>query len=262
MKISVVIPVYNSEKILKKLVFKIRKSIKKFTQNYEIILINDFSKDSSWNEILKIVKKYNNIKGINLDDNYGQHNAIMAGLKYTKGEYIVLMDDDLQHDPKYIEHIYQKLKSDYDVCYTKYINRKHETWKIALSLLSNFISSFLIKKPINIYASSFKGFKKKVAISLCNIKSPNIYIDSFIFQISKNVTSIDIHHLKRLSGRTNYNFKKLIILWSVMIFNMPINFSSPSFLYKYPLKLFVKNIIYLPTKKSNNKPYKIAKKTF
>jgi glycosyltransferase involved in cell wall biosynthesis len=262
MKISVVIPVYNSAKILKKLISKIRKSLKKFSKKNEIILINDFSKDTSWNEILKIVKKYNNIKGINLDNNYGQHNAIMAGLKYAKGEYVVLMDDDLQHDPKYIENICHKLQLNYDVCYTKYINRKHETWKIALSLFSNFISSFLINKPTNIYASSFKGFKKKIAVSLCKIKSTNIYIDSFIFQISKNITTININHLKRFSGSTNYSLKKLIILWSVMVINMPINFLSPSLLYKYPLKLIVKNIFYLPVKKTNNKPYNIAKKTF
>ena len=101
MNLSIIIPVYNSENILQNLAKEIDNALNKNIQR-ELILINDFSKDNSWEMIKKLTQSYSYIKGINLVSNYGQHNAISAGLHYASGEYIVMMDDDLQHDPIYI----------------------------------------------------------------------------------------------------------------------------------------------------------------
>ena len=102
MDLSIIIPVYNSELILPNLVKEIDIALKDKNLNKELIFINDLSKDKSWETIKNLTNSYNFIKGINLKYNYGQHNAIAAGLNHANGKYIIMMDDDLQHDPKYI----------------------------------------------------------------------------------------------------------------------------------------------------------------
>ena len=105
MKLSIIIPVYNSEKIISLLIKLIHKNLKNKINPFEIILINDFSKDRSWEKINQLAKKYNFVKGINLNQNYGQHSAIFVGLKYSKGKNIICLDDDMQHDPFYLNDI-------------------------------------------------------------------------------------------------------------------------------------------------------------
>ena len=130
MKISIVVPVFNSSDILDELVIRIKNVLEKsdYKDNFELILINDFSSDNSWIKIKNLRKKYFFIKGINLRENFGQHNAIMAGLNNLSGDYVITLDDDLQHPPEYIPNIIEKL-NDFDVCYTNYKNRKHIGWK-------------------------------------------------------------------------------------------------------------------------------------
>ena len=112
MKISVIIPIYNSENIITKLIERIIIVLESIESNlnYEIILINDFSLDDSWKIIENLSKKYKFLKGISLKENYGQHNAIMCGLKYSSGDIIITMDDDFQHEPEFIKKIYLELK--------------------------------------------------------------------------------------------------------------------------------------------------------
>ena len=127
MDLSIIIPVYNSSDIIKKLINQISLNLKKRLK-YEILLINDSSKDTSWDVISTLSKRYRCIKGINLKKNYGQHSAILIGLKYAKGKKIITMDDDLQHPPSSIIQILHTLKK-YDLCYTLYLKRKHLLWK-------------------------------------------------------------------------------------------------------------------------------------
>ena len=129
MKLSVVIPVYNSEKILNTLINSIKKNIKIKKNLFEIILVNDFSSDNSWRKITILKRNNNFIKAINLRKNYGQHYAIFLGLKFAKGEYIVCMDDDMQHDPRYINKIVKTLENRNEVCYVKYLKREHKISK-------------------------------------------------------------------------------------------------------------------------------------
>ena len=159
MLISLVIPVYNSNDILPELVNKITKNL---TEKFEIILVNDFSKDNSWKTIKEITETNHFVKGINLKENYGQHNAISAGLNYANGKYIILMDDDLQHDPIYINDIINELHKGYEACYVKYLYRKHVYWKRLVSKLNHLTSSILAGKSTKIYTSSFKGFNRRI----------------------------------------------------------------------------------------------------
>ena len=158
MKISIVI-LYIIVQILEVLVEKIKTSLSAYKNSFELILINDFSSDNSW-EVIKNLKNTNIfIKGINLKKNYGQHSAIFCGLKYCKGEFIFCMDDDMQHDPAHLDNMLREL-IDNEVCYVKYLKREHNFFKIFVNKL-NIISSFLMNKSYKIYTSSFKCFKKK-----------------------------------------------------------------------------------------------------
>ena len=152
-KLSIIIPVFNSSKILEKLINEINSNLyEKFKKDYEIILINDFSNDNSWEIIKKISEKFDFIKGINLSYNVGQHGAIFVGLKNSNGDRIIIMDDDLQHPPQSLISIYEQLDL-FDACYTLYLKRKHVFWKIFVSTLNNFFSSFIFNKPFKIYTS-------------------------------------------------------------------------------------------------------------
>ena len=156
MKISIIIPVYNSEQILEELIERINNVLKQIylKESSEIIMVNDFSMDGSWEKIKDLSKKNSNIKGLNLTENFGQHNALLAGLHLCSGDNIITLDDDLQHPPEFFPDILEKLK-EHEVCYTNYKNRKHLTWKKIVSKINNVVSSFLLNKPLNVYMSSF-----------------------------------------------------------------------------------------------------------
>ena len=225
MKLSVVIPVYNSSSIIGNLTSDILNTSKDISNidDIELILVNDCSSDDTWLKISKLTEdNKDSVIGINLMKNYGQHNAIMAGLKIAKGDYILLMDDDYQHPPNEIPKILNKIFEGYDVCYTNYKNNTYRGFKILGSLINRKISNFLIDKPKTIYLSSFKCFTKKVCKEIIKYDGPFVYIDGLIFDITKNVTSVDINHSERKEGKTNYNIFKLISLWLRVLTNFSI----------------------------------------
>lgn len=184
MKVSIVVPVYNSAKILNILVSELKKNLIDYSNFFEIILINDFSSDDSWEKIKNLKNKNTFIKGINLKRNYGQHSAIFCGLKYCRGELIVCMDDDMQHDPKHIPSMLEQLKNN-EVCYVKYMKREHSSIKIFVSKLNNVISSFLMNKSYKIYTSSFKSFSKSVKDKIVKNNENFIFLDYWIFKYAK-----------------------------------------------------------------------------
>ena len=258
MKLSIVIPVYNSSKIIDELVARILNSIKNLNlyNSFELILVNDFSSDKSWERILYFAKEYPFIKGFNLDDNYGQHNAIMAGLNNAQGDFIITMDDDLQHSPEFFPKILDKLIK-YDVCYTNYKNRKHSFWKKIVSIINNIVSSFLLDKPIKIYMSSFRGINKKIVKEIINYKGPNVYLDGLIIISTKNIGMIEVDHFARRIGESNYTLKKLFLLWS----NMVLNFSFLPFRPVSIFGLIIKFIIKIFRKQNNKSQFKILTKS-
>ena len=250
MKVSVIVPVYNSSLMLGELCQRILNEMDKlkFRNDFELFMINDFSTDKSWEKIKELSRKFDFIKGINLNENFGQHNAIMAGLNYSTGEYVITLDDDLQHPPEFFTQILIKL-NEADVCYTNYRNRKHIGWKRFVSYLNNIISSLILNKPVKIYMSSFRGFTKQINLKLISFKGPDVYLDGLIINSTKNIAMITVDHHERKFGESNYNLKKLFILWSNMILNfsfLPIRFAS---LFGGMLKILIKFF-----RKKNTKP--------
>lgn len=254
MEVSIIIPVYNSSLMLEELVQRVKKTMNNliFENNYELLLINDSSADDSWETIVRLIKKFSFIKGINLSENFGQHGAIMAGLHNCSGKFIITIDDDLQHPPEFFPGILKKLKSN-DVCYTNYRNRKHVSWKKFVSNINNIVSSFILNKPLEIYMSSYRGMVSKIKYKIIQFKNPDVYIDGLIINSTKNIGMITIDHHARKLGESNYNFIKLSILWS----NMILNFSFFPFRAASILGIALKIIVKLIRKKNKKKQFEI-----
>jgi len=215
MDLSIVIPVYNSANILSELLIQIKKDIQ-FTKKFEVILVNDCSPDDSWNIIKDLILKYDFLKAINLRKNSGQHNAIMAGLNHAKGDIIVMMDDDLQHSPKYIEELYEQILSGFDICYTKFLSSKHRGWKVLGSKFNDTVANILLKKPKGLYMSSFKAISKDILDEIISYDGPYAYVDGLILATTNNITTITVEHKARHDGEGNYNLLSSISLWSKM----------------------------------------------
>lgn len=209
MKISLVIPIYNSEHILPELVAQIADAMS--GEDYEVLLVNDGSSDNSWWVMSKLSENHKAIKSICLAKNFGQDNAIMCGLHYSTGEYAVIMDDDLQHSPYDISKLKGKCDEGYDVCYADYSrNRRQARWKNIGSFLNSKQAEFVIGKPREIYLSPFKIIKRVVVDAMLDYRGAYPYIDGLIFRSTSLITQIPVEHHDRFASKSNYNIKKSI----------------------------------------------------
>lgn len=216
--LSIVIPVYRSAGILPKLVDEIGGACINagWAESFELILVCDASPDESWSVIEQLSKKNPFVKGVCLRRNFGQHNAIMAGLSQSQGSYVVLMDDDMQHPPSEIPRLVKALQNGADVCYTKYSNRQHVAWKKMGSQFNNWVATLLLSKPSELYLSSFKALRREVALEVMKYNGPYAYIDGLILDVTRSIVSIEIEHQARLSGEGGYNLFSSISLWLKM----------------------------------------------
>lgn len=216
--LSIVVPVYRSAQILPQLVAQIHAEMRKegLDGSFELLLVNDASTDNSWQVIRSLASTHSFIKGISLRRNFGQHNAIMAGLHYVSGDFVVLMDDDLQHPPHAIGDMVRALSEGYDVCYTNYLNRQHAFWKKLGSQFNDWVATRLLGKPKGLYLSSFKGLRKEVVDEIVKYDGPYAYIDGLILDVTNSITTIDIEHQARHEGKGNYNLYRSFSLWMKM----------------------------------------------
>ena len=265
MDLSVIIPVYNSERIVEGLVNKIIDSLSKISvvKKYEILLIDDSSPDHSWIKIKTLCSKYNFVKGIKLKENFGQHNSLLAGMNLCTGNVIITMDDDLQHSPESIIKLLTQINNGFDVCYTNYLNRKHPVWKRIVSWLNNLVSSYLLNRPYKLYLSSFRAIKKEIVNEIIKYKGSSVYIDSLILKTTRNITITPVEHYERPHGKSNYNFSKLISLWSDMAVDFPVSPLKISTFFGIIIKFFIITYRKIFLKKKYNKPlFVIQEKTF
>jgi len=207
MEISIVVPVYNSAMILEALCQQITSALS--DRDFEVILVNDGSGDESWSVIERISEKSERFKGICLSKNFGQDNAVMAGLHYAKGDYVVIMDDDLQHSPFDIVTLLHEAENGCDVCYADYSERKRQSWwKNIGSILNSKQAEFLLEKPRNIYLSPFKIINRIVVDSIISYKGPYPYVDGLIFRATTSIRQISVQHHERYHGAGNYSLRK------------------------------------------------------
>jgi len=210
--LSVIIPVYNSESTIEAVVRVIKETLSNKT-NFEIILINDGSKDNSCKKCLELLRNHNFIRFINLSKNFGQHNAILAGLKFARGEYIVVLDDDLQSPPDRIWALINKINEGYDAVYANYIYKKHSALRNFGSRINSAMETILLKKPRRVKTSSYFIIKKYIAGEIIKYRGPYPYLAGLVFRITDNIGVVDVEHKERPYGKSNYNFIKLLKLW-------------------------------------------------
>ncbi|OPY16592.1 MAG: Undecaprenyl-phosphate 4-deoxy-4-formamido-L-arabinose transferase [Syntrophus sp. PtaB.Bin075] len=216
--LSIVIPVYRNDQGLQALVGRIESALKDWIDldKLELILVDDGSPDNSWAVISDLVKVQPWIVGIKLRRNFGQHNAIMAGLTHAHGSLIVLMDDDLQHSPMDIPKIVALLNQQFDVVYAQFYTKHHALWKIIGSKLNNFIAVYLLDKPKNLYFSPFKGLRSEIRDELIKYSGPFVYLDGLIMAITQNIGVVRVEHHPRSVGESGYSVHKSISLWLKM----------------------------------------------
>ena len=228
--ISIVSPVYKAEKVIDKLVAEIQRAMALLNVDYEIILIDDRSPDNSWRIMKALSEKNPVVKSVRLSKNFGQHPAIMAGLSLTKGEWVVVMDCDLQDQPKEIEKLYNKAKEGFDMVLARRKNRQDGFFKKLSSKIFHKIYAYLTDTKFDSTIANYGIYHRKVIKEVLTMSD---YIKSFPLFVNWtgfHTTAIDVEHAERESGKSSYTYAKLLSL----AFNTIISFSNK------PLKLFVK----------------------
>jgi undecaprenyl-phosphate 4-deoxy-4-formamido-L-arabinose transferase len=171
----------------------------------------------------ELVKKYPfNIHFLDLSRNFGEHNAVMAGLNHCTGDYAVIMDDDFQNPPTEIDKlINHAINEKLEVVYGVYLKKRHNIFRNIGSKINDLVANIMLKKGKDLYLSSFKCMSRFVINEVIKYKGPFPYIDGLILRVTKNVGRIEVEHRKREVGKSNYTLSKLISLWM----NMFVNFS-------------------------------------
>lgn len=212
-KLSVVIPVYNSEKTIEEVVSRINAAVKTFgkIEKYEIILVNDGSVDNSYAVCKKMSENAKYIKFIQLAKNFGQLRAIMAGFSIATGEYIVCLDDDLQNPPEEISKLIYTLEDgNYDIVFSKYEEKKHSKFRNFGSYLSDLMATKLMDKPKDLYVSSFFIMRRFIVDEIIKYDNPYPYFTGLFFRTTKNVGTVLVKHNLRKVGSSGYTLKKLV----------------------------------------------------
>lgn len=226
MELSIVIPVYNSEKELLRLIQEIRAYFP--PEQAEIILINDSSTDGSEEICAQLAQTDKELIFLSLRKNFGEHNAVMCGLNFAKGLYVAIMDDDGQNPPSEVKKLLFKIRSGYDVVYSQYSDKQHHFLRNWGSRFSNFVANRLMSKPKDLYLSSFKIIHRDIVREIIKYKGPFPYIDGLILRCTQNLGKVNVEHKARLSGKSGYSLRKLLQVYM----NMFLNFSLK------PLRIF------------------------
>jgi dolichol-phosphate mannosyltransferase len=228
--ISVISPVYMAETIIDNLVERIRFSVSKLTNNYEIILVEDCGPDKSWKKIEENCVKYANVRGIKLSRNFGQQHAIQAGLDISKGKYIVTMDCDLQDQPEDIVQLIKKSEEGFDIVVARRKNRKDDIFKKMFSKLFYSVLSYLTETDQDSSVANFVVYKRNVVIAMASHKDHYRYYPMLRQLVGFNCAKIVVQHAERKDGRSSYTLNKRLKL----ALNTILTFSDK------PLRLTVK----------------------
>lgn len=227
-RISFVIPVYNSENTIARLIESII-SIYSEAEEVQIILVNDNSSDRSEEVCRKKAEEDDRVLLINLAKNFGQHNALLTGLRFADGEVIVCMDDDLQNPPEEAKKLIDAINKNADVVYGNYKELMESPLRKAGSRLNGIMAQILIGKPKGIEITSFFAMKKFINDEVVKYKGPYPYLPGLLFRATSAISSVEVSHMPRKTGKSNYNFSKLVSLWMNGFTNFsvkPLRFAS------------------------------------
>lgn len=219
--LSIVIPVYNSAEILPELVRQLAEQLPSIAVDHEIILVNDGSRDNSWEIIQHLAEKHPNVRGLTMMRNYGQHNALLCGIRAATKQIIVTMDDDLQHPPEEIPRLLAKLSEGYDVVYGTPQKEEHGILRTLASQMTKIALQKSMGAGTARKISAFRVFHTQIRNAFADYRSPFVSIDVLLTWGATSFTSLTVRHDPRHGGVSNYTFMKLL----THAFNMMTGFS-------------------------------------
>jgi glycosyltransferase involved in cell wall biosynthesis len=236
--LSIVVPVYNGAESVGELCDALERL--EIAGGHEIVLVNDGSPDNSLDVCRQIAARARvPVTLIDLARNYGEHNAVMAGLRHATGAHVITMDDDLQNPPEEVTRLLGHAQATgHDVVYTYYDEKQHAWWRNLGSRFTNRVAGFVLDKPDDLYLSSFRCMSAFVVREITRYDGPFPYVDGLLLQVTQNIGSLLVTHLPRAVGRSNYTMRRLVRLWMSMFVNfsvMPLRIST---LTGFALSLF------------------------
>ena len=213
-KISFVIPCYRSEATLPGVVREIQDTMKTMeAYTYEIILINDCSPDDTFGTIRRLCGENENITGINLSKNFGQHSALMAGFHHVSGDLIVCLDDDGQTPACEAGGLISEIEQGADVVYARYDHKRHSLFRNFGSHVNELMTRIMLGKPKNLYLSSYFAARRFVVEEMKRYEYAYPYVIGLVLRSTKNIVNVDVNHRDRSAGRSGYTLGKLLNLW-------------------------------------------------
>jgi glycosyltransferase involved in cell wall biosynthesis len=219
--LTIVVPVYRGAGTVGRLVKAL--SALRPAGGIEIVLVNDGSPDESGAVCRELAARATvPLTYLEHARNFGEHNAVMTGLRHARGAFVITMDDDLQNPPEEVLKLYDHARlGNWDVVYTRYAEKKHEGWRNLGSHFANRVADALLDKPKGLYLSSFRCMSALVVREVARYSGPYPYVDGLIMQVTQRIDSIEVTHLARAEGRSNYTVVRLVRLWM----NLATNFS-------------------------------------
>lgn len=222
-RLSIVVPAYQSADCLPALVSAIEAALVATGWTYELVLTDDASPDDTWRVIEKLASQNPWIVAQRHRRNFGQDNAIMSGLRVARGKIVVIMDDDLQHDPRDIPRLCEHLeKEGLDIVYANYEKRRHRAWKNLGSYFSGKVAEWLLDKPPHIYLSPFKAVRATVAREILRYTGPGPYVDGLLLETTRRLGQVSVAHRERFSGSSTYTVLKSVQVWSRLAFSFSV----------------------------------------
>ncbi len=221
MKVSVVIPCYYSENMIARVVELTRSELVSAGYDYEFILVNDGSKDATFREISALSAQDSRVVGIDLMRNFGQHNAIMAGLGKVSGDAVLLMDDDMQTHPSQCLKLLAGLQDGVDVVFAQFRQHKESWFRRLGSRFAMFSIRVLAGCPKGVVDSNFFVMRRCVSDVLTAYTSSSVYVQGLIFRTTDRIANVEVEHFDREEGSSGYTLKSLVRLWST-IFNFSV----------------------------------------
>lgn len=212
MKYSIVIPVFNSAVDLRELCDRLTRVFHKISSDYEIILVDDASSDNSWDIMRELHTEDPRIKIIQHGRNFGQHKALLCGLKHSQGDLVITMDDDLQHPPEEITKLVQTIKDkdEIDVVMGDYKVKQHAWFRNLGTNMMNSISSYIFSKDRNLRLNSFRIMRRSIVRELENTKCHNPRISLLLLLITNRIINVKVDHHPRKHGKSGYSFRRLV----------------------------------------------------
>ena len=211
--ISFVIPCYRSEKTIQGVVDEIKQVMATRDDEFEIILTNDASPDNTIGKIREIVDTNDNVTGIDMAKNFGQHAGLMAGMRESKGDIVVFLDDDGQTPANEVYKLIDKMDEGFDVVYASYPTKKHSAFRNFGSKVNKKMTEALLDKPKNLYISSYFAASRFVVGEMMKYSNPYPYVIGLVLRTTKNITNVEVNHREREVGESGYTLSKLVSLW-------------------------------------------------